>query len=164
MRTPANIAKHPIHPMLVPIPIGLWVFSLVCDLVFVFGGGSDNWAIVAYYTMVGGVIGALVAAVPGFIDMLSLPPGPRRTALAHMTINLTVVGLYVWNIWLRFDEARDMTLPVALSAIAVALLVVSGWLGGKMVYVHGIAVSDSGRRTAAPRAYHGIERRSHARG
>ena len=164
MRTPANIAKHPIHPMLVPIPIGLWLFSLVCDLVFVFGGGSDNWTIVAFYTMVGGVIGALVAAVPGLIDMLSLPPGPRRTALLHMTINLTVVGLYVWNIWLRFDEARDMTLPVSLSAIAVALLVVSGWLGGKMVYVHGIAVADSGRRTAAPRAYHGVERRSHARG
>ncbi len=164
MRTPANIAKHPIHPMLVPIPIGLWVFSLICDLVFVFGNGSDNWAIVAYYTMVGGVIGALVAAVPGFIDMLSLPSGPRKTALAHMAINLTVVGLYLYNIWLRFDEARDMTLPVALSAIAVALLGVSGWLGGKMVYVHGIAVADAGRRAAAPRSYNGIERRSHARG
>jgi uncharacterized membrane protein len=164
MRTPANIARHPIHPMLVPIPIGLWVFSLICDLVYVFGGHGENWAIVAYYTMVGGVLGALIAAVPGLIDMLSLPRGFRRTALAHMTINLTVVGLYLFNIWLRFDEARDMTLPVSLSAIAVALLVVSGWLGGKMVYVHGIAVADAGRRTAAPRPYHGIERRSHARG
>jgi uncharacterized membrane protein len=164
MRTPANVAKHPIHPMLVPIPIGLWVFSLICDLVFVFGGHGENWAVVAYYTMVGGVIGALVAAVPGFIDMLSLPPRPKRTALAHMTVNLTVVGLYLWNIWLRFDEARDMTLPVSLSAIAVALLVVSGWLGGKMVYVHGIAVTDSGRRIGAARGYRGVERRSHARG
>jgi uncharacterized membrane protein len=164
MRTPANIAKHPVHPMLVPIPIGLWVFSLICDLFYVFGGYGETWAIVAYYTMVGGVLGALVAAVPGFIDMLSLPPGPRKTALAHMTINLTVVGLYVFNIWLRFDEARDMTLPLALSAIAVALLVVSGWLGGKMVYVHGIAVEDAGRRRAAPAPYHGVERRSHARG
>lgn len=33
MRTPANVARHPIHPMLVPIPIGLWIFSLVCDLI-----------------------------------------------------------------------------------------------------------------------------------
>ena len=66
--------------------------------------------------------------------------------------------------WLRFDEARDMTLPVSLSAIAVALLAVSGWLGGKMVYVHGIAVTDAGRRRAAPAPYHGVERRSHARG
>ena len=57
-----------------------------------------------------------------------------------------------------------MTLPLSLSAIAGVLLVVSGWLGGKMVYVHGIAVADSGRRAAAPRAYHGVERRSHARG
>ena len=40
MRTPATIAGHPIHPMLVPIPIGLWIFSLVCDLIH--AGGSTN--------------------------------------------------------------------------------------------------------------------------
>ena len=73
MRAPANIAKHPIHPMLVAVPIGLWIFSLTCDLVLVFGGTSESWAIVARYTMVGGIVGALIAAAPGFIDMLSLP-------------------------------------------------------------------------------------------
>ena len=73
MQTPARVAKHPIHPMLVAIPIGLWVFSLVCDIVHQFGAASENWQIVALYTMVGGIIGALVAAVPGFIDLLALP-------------------------------------------------------------------------------------------
>jgi uncharacterized membrane protein len=48
MQTPANIAKHPIHPMLVTIPIGLWVFSFVCDLVFAFGRGNETWNTVAY--------------------------------------------------------------------------------------------------------------------
>ena len=80
MRTKANIAKHPIHPMLVAIPIGLWIFSLACDVIRVMGATSPNWQIAAYYTLVGGILGALIAAVPGFIDMLFLPPGPKRIA------------------------------------------------------------------------------------
>jgi len=139
MHTPASIAKHPLHPMLVALPIGLWVFSLVCDLVRVFGGSSPNWQVVAYYTLVGGIVGALVAAVPGFIDMLSLPWRTKRIALMHMSINLTVVALYVVNAWLRKRGGPDMT-PVWLSVIAILMLLVSGWLGGKMVYLHGVAV------------------------
>jgi uncharacterized membrane protein len=141
MRTPANIAKHPIHPMLVAIPIGLWVFSLICDLVHVFGAASENWQIVARYTMVGGIVGALIAAVPGFIDMLSLPNGVKRIALMHMSINLTVVALYIVNAYLRW-RGVESNAPVWLSVIAIAMLVVSGWLGGKMVYVHGVAVEQ----------------------
>lgn len=149
MRTPANIARHPIHPMLVPIAIGLWVFSLVCDLVHRFGSANPNWEVVAWYTMIGGIIGALVAAVPGFIDMLSLPWSTKRIALLHMSINLTVVALYVVNAYLRKGQgATDAT--IGLSVIAVALLVVSGWLGGKMVYVHGVAVDPEPVRTSRP--------------
>jgi len=89
--------------------------------------------------MVGGIIGALVAAVPGFIDMLALPWGVKRIAIMHMSINLTVVALYVVNVWLR-NRGTESNSPLWLSVIAIVLLVVSGWLGGKMVYVHGVAV------------------------
>jgi uncharacterized membrane protein len=154
MRTPANIAKHPIHPMLVPIPIGLWIFALVCDLVYVFGGGGDVWRTVAFYNMVGGVIGALVAAIPGLIDMLSLPSAPKKTALVHMTLNLTVVALFVLNIVLRLVNPESVGLTTWLTVIAVALLAVSGWLGGKMVYEHGIAV-DTGEEPAQLHAQRG---------
>lgn len=140
MRTPASIARHPIHPMLIPIPIGLWLFSFVCDLLFVFGSGVSLWYTLAFYTMIGGLIGAALAAVPGFIDMLSLSGSRKRIALAHMTINLVVVVLYALNIGLRINGAGSSTLPVILSAVAVALLAVSGWLGGHMVYVYRVAV------------------------
>jgi uncharacterized membrane protein len=140
MRTPASIAGHPIHPMLVTIPIGLWVFSFVCDL-FVLTGRTGAWSTVALYTMIGGIVGALLAALPGFIDMLSLPPGPKRTAIVHMTINLTVVALYVINAWMRMGSPDNFRNAFWLSLLAIALLSISGWLGGKMVYVYGIAVS-----------------------
>jgi len=153
MRTPASVARHPIHPMLVPLPIGLWIFSFVCDLVFAFGSGAPVWKTVALYTMVGGIVGALLAALPGLIDLLSLPPGLRTTAIIHMSINLTIVVLFVINAWLRIragDAGNTATGPVWLSLIAILMLAVSGWLGGKLVYESGVAVDTesltSGRR------------------
>jgi uncharacterized membrane protein len=129
--------------MLVPLPIGLWIFSFVCDLIFAFGSGAPVWKTVALYTMVGGIVGALLAALPGLIDLLSLPPGPRRTAIIHMSINLTIVVLFVINAWLRIragDAGAAATGPVWLSLVAILMLLVSGWLGGKLVYESGVAV------------------------
>ena len=143
MRTPASIARHPLHPMLVPFPIGLWVFSFACDLIYAFGTQNPVWKIVALYTMVGGLIGALAAAVPGLIDLLSLPAGPRSTAVVHMSVNLVVVALFAVNIWMRVqspDMGAASNAPVWLSVLAIGLLLVSGWLGGKMVYEKGVAV------------------------
>ena len=147
MRTPASIARHPIHPMLIPLPIGLWLFSFVCDLIFAFGTQNAVWKTLALYSMIGGLVGALVAAIPGLIDLLSLPSRPRSTAVVHMVINLVVVALFGVNIWMRMragDADAASTGPVWLSAVAIALLVVSGWLGGKLVYELGVAVDTEG--------------------
>jgi uncharacterized membrane protein len=143
MRTPASIAGHPIHPMLVTLPIGLWVFSLVCDIGAHYSAAPAVWKTVALYTLVGGIIGALLAAIFGLIDLLSLPPDIRKTALTHMAINLTVVVLYVINAWMRIgsaDAGLGAAGPVWLSVIGILLLLVSGWLGGKMVFQFGVGV------------------------
>jgi uncharacterized membrane protein len=155
MQTPASIAKHPIHPMIVPIPIGLWIFSLVCDLAHRFGAQSPNWEVVAWYTMIGGIIGALLAAVPGLVDLLSLPSGIQRTGIKHMALNLTIVALYIVNAYLRRDGVTDGA--IWLSVLSIVLLVGSGWLGGKMVYEAGVAVSPE---SLGVERYRGPERRS----
>lgn len=147
MRTPASIAGHPIHPMLVPIAIGCFVFSLAADLIGMAKGATDPWNVLAYYTMIGGIIGALAAAAPGLVDLLSLPAGPiRKTGVTHMLINLTVVGLYIVNAWMRSSATQDLKVPIGMSVVAILLLLVSGWLGGKMVYEHGVAVDTTGPR------------------
>jgi uncharacterized membrane protein len=141
MRTPAQIAGHPIHPMLVTLPIGMWVFSLVADFIGLRSGAADTWHAAALYTMVGGIIGALAAAVFGLIDLLSLRDPPiKSTAIKHMSINLVVVVLYVINAWTRYHSSVSPNVSLWLSVIAIALLLVSGWLGGKMVYEAGVAV------------------------
>ena len=143
MRTPASIGKHPIHPMLVAFPIGLWIFSLVCDLIGLTVDEPQVWFTVALYTMVGGLIGALLAAVPGLIDLLYYKGGKppvKRIALTHMAINLTAVALYIINVVMRIGAHESIRIPILLSLIGVALIGVSGWLVGQMVHVYGVGV------------------------
>jgi uncharacterized membrane protein len=148
MASRASIAGHPIHPMLVPFPIGLFVFSFVCDLIFMWGAGNPVWSTVALYTICGGIIGALLAAVFGLIDLLSLQASKAKTiGIWHMVINLTVVALFVVSFLLRLGGAPESRLPVLVSLIGVLLLAVSGWLGGEMVFVHGVAAAPERRNS-----------------
>jgi uncharacterized membrane protein len=151
MSTPATIAKHPLHPMLVVFPIGLWIFSLISDFVFLLGG-DVRWNDVAFYTMAGGLIGALVAAVPGFFDMFSISdPKVGKLAWNHMILNLIAVAIFALNFYLRLGNTPGAILPIVLSVAGVLLIAVSGWLGGEMVYVYGMGVQQSAGTSAGQR-------------
>ena len=153
MRTRASIAGHPIHVMAVALPIGLWTFSLVCDLILLAGHNPDLWFTVGYITMAGGIVGALIAAVFGAIDLFSLPQGHTRSlGLVHMTINLGIVALFGLNLWLRTGELDSMAVPFMLSVVAILALLISGWLGGELVHVHmvGVDPDEATRRAARP--------------
>jgi uncharacterized membrane protein len=133
-----SIAGHPVHPMLVTLPIGLWVFSLVCDVVFA-TTGEVEWRTTAYLTLGGGLVGALLAAVPGFIDLFALHEGPeRRIGVTHMTLNLAIVLVQGINFWIRTQPEYSVPLALGISVIAVGALVISGWLGGQLVHVLGV--------------------------
>lgn len=149
MSTRVTVAGHPIHPMLVSLPIGLWIFSLVCDFGFIITGDS-RWAVVAYFTLGGGVVGALLAAVPGFIDLLGLhEPRAHRVGLYHMILNLAIVAIQAVNFWLRTADEGAGALPLGISIVAVAALVASGWLGGHLVHVLGVTQPQDAEHAAA---------------
>jgi uncharacterized membrane protein len=151
MRTPASIAGHPLHPMLIAFPVGLFIFSLVCDVVSNFASSPETWATVALYTMAGGFIGALLAAIPGLIDLLSLADARvRKIGLTHMSLNLLVVGLYAVNLWLRLGGAGNQGAPFWLAVAAVLILAVSGWLGAEMVHRHGVGVDTREDASTSP--------------
>ena len=145
MSNRAAVAGHPIHPMLVTIPIGLFVFSLVADIAVYLGYGGA-WPEVAFYCMGGGIVGALLAAVFGLVDLLAVRADRPvlRIGLMHMVINLVVVALFALNFALRWQDHTPTGTPMLLSVAAVLLLLVSGWLGGHMVFVHGVAVQAPG--------------------
>ena len=151
MSTPASVKGHPIHAMLVPLPIGLWIFALVAD-VMTHAGGAPGWRTAAFYAIGVGVVGALLAALPGLVDLVSLRPGPaRRTGIWHMVINLVAVAVFALNFLLRWRTA-DHSGRLLLTALGVVLIAISGWLGGEMVYVGGVGVAPGAREAPGPRA------------
>ena len=136
---------HPLHPALVSLPIGLLTFSLVADLVRWLGGGSV-WRDLAFYTLGAGILSAVIAAVPGFIDYLTITDARvGDIAVAHMVAMLVVLGVFASSFWLRWIGTLS-ALPVALSVLGVALLGVGAWLGGEMVFVHGQGMATQPRR------------------
>jgi len=142
--TPASVDKHPLHPILVAFPIGLWLFSLVCDLVHQFGH-EKIWSVMAWYAMVAGLLGALAAAVPGVIDFFAITdPRAGRVALLHLAVNAGLVLLFGVNAWLRTLLSPTSMVPLLLSVVGIAGLTVSGWLGGELVYVHRVGVVGNG--------------------
>ena len=145
MQTRAHFYRHPIHPMLVVFPIALWIFSFICDIAAHQALNPAFWSAMAFYTMAGGVIGALAAAVPGFIDYLSLKQfAVKRIATAHMTLNLVIVVFYVFNLGFRMSRITETnSTAMLISAVSLVLLAISGWLGGSLVYEHGIGVESA---------------------
>jgi len=154
MNTPASIRDHPIHPMLIVFPIGLWVFSLACDIFYHAGSHNPFWKEAAFYSMAGGIVGALLAAVPGFIDYLSLTDRiAKRIATTHMVLNLTVVAMFLFNLGIRYNASPTGEIfAVMLSVVAIGLMSLSGWLGGSLVYGHRVGVTPRGDKEVERRA------------
>ncbi|HJU05302.1 MAG TPA: DUF2231 domain-containing protein [Nitrospiraceae bacterium] len=123
MASPASFPKHPIHPMLVSFPIALWIFSLVCNVIYAMGWGGAVWNDMAFYTMAGGLLGALAAAIPGYLDYRTTTvPAIQKIGRWHMLINLSLVVLFAINLWLRMESEPGAAVPVILSAIGMAVL------------------------------------------
>src|SRR5213593_232483 len=147
--------RHPLHPLLVHFPIGLFILSLLLDLASFAFRSTPDLVRGAFYAMLLGIIMALIAAVPGFVDYTDIRgdhPG-KRTATAHLTLNLIVVGLYGINLGVRsstLNAFRTPAGPLILSLVGIALLSVSGYLGGRLVYDEGIGVGRHKRRTPTP--------------
>jgi len=138
--------------MLVVFPIAFWIGSLVCDIIYHVGSHNIFWKELAFYLMAGGIIGALLAAAPGFIDYLSLTDiRLKKIATTHLALNLFVVVLFIFNLGLRYNALPGERIGVVLSIIAIAVLAVSGWLGGALVYEHRVGVSTPGEERVIDR-------------
>src|SRR5207247_7029 len=128
---------HPLHPILVHLPIGLFLLSFLFDIGAMIRptASSAHFTRPAFYTMALGVLTALLAAAPGLIDYLDIRRDhpARKIATYHMILNLAAVALYAVNLAIRrpqLTQRQDVVLPFWMSFAGVVLLSVSGYLGG----------------------------------
>ena len=152
MASPASVAAHPIHPMIIPFPIALWVFSLVADLIYLWRGNLvwRDW--IAFYSLLGGILGAALAAVFGIIDWLSITDrAVRKVADWHARLNVIALLVFAAGFYLRTVSGSkwisgSYTIPLALSVLGVILITISGYLGGELVFRYGVAVNPQDDR------------------
>jgi uncharacterized membrane protein len=163
MHSKARLFGHPIHQMLIVFPLGLLATSLVFDIVYL-ATGNPKFGDISFWMIASGIIGGLLSAVFGLIDWLAIPSQTRakRIGALHGIGNVIVTGLFAVSWLLRYDApATPQTSHIVLSAIAVALALVTGWLGGELVDRLAIGV-DEGAHPDAPSSLSGRPAREHA--
>jgi uncharacterized membrane protein len=139
MKSKASLAGHPLHPILVAIPIGLWTFAFACDLIYAFVSSNYAWKETALFCIGGGIVGALAAAVPGLVDYAGITGKGRlkKIAVYHLVLNVAALAIFAASFRLRLGErAAAMVgwLPVILAGGGVLFVSLAGWYGGEMVY------------------------------
>ncbi|MGW4402808.1 DUF2231 domain-containing protein [Nonomuraea sp. NPDC004702] len=137
---------HPAHPILVTVPIGAWVASLVFDVASHVVSPGGFLAQGSVWLIALGGLGALAAACVGFLDLFAIPPRTPafRTGLVHMALNLAVTAGYTAGFAWRLGGGPPGPVPVGqivLSAVCLAVLAVSGYLGGKLAFRYGVRVA-----------------------
>jgi len=147
---------HPLHPALVHFPIGLFVLSLVLDIALYLNITSNDLLRASMYAMGFGLAIGVLVAVTGFVDRsdIRLDHPARKTSTIHMMLNLTALGLFGINFFLRLAQSDSAGIPLAhvlLSLVGVGIILFSGYLGGTMVYDNGIGVGRHRRYARLPR-------------
>ena len=157
MESKVKLLGHPIHPMLIVLPLGLFISAVVFDALFLWRG-TPAFATVAYWNIAGGIVGGLLAAVFGLIDWLAIPANTRakRIGLLHGGSNVVVVVLFASVWWMRgqSQETTVTTLWFAVEVVALAIGSVAGWLGGELVDRLAVGVDD-GAHLDAPSSLSG---------
>ena len=143
----ANFMGHPLHPMLITLPIGLFMATFICDLLY-WWTADGGFATAAIWLLGAGLIGGALAAVAGLIDFL----GDKRIrgigdAWQHAIGNVILVLVQLFSFYWRYRYGASAVVPLglSLSLVAVLIMLFTGWKGGELVFRHRVAVYDEPR-------------------
>ncbi|MFL5775753.1 MAG: DUF2231 domain-containing protein [Chloroflexota bacterium] len=157
MESHVKLLGHPIHPMLIVLPLGLLSTTVLFDVVYLVTG-DETFAQVAFWTLTVGLIGGLLAAIFGLIDWMNIPDGTRAKTIGlyHGVGNLVIVLLFVgsWLFRLQDHAYAPDVLPFVLGLVGVGLALGTAWLGGELVYRLRVGVDD-GAHLDAPTSLSG---------
>jgi len=150
MKTKASLAGEPIHPMFVHYPIALWTTSVVTDVIFYFHRNT-SLILISKFLIAAGIVGALLAALPGLIDWLTITePAAKKTGTLHMVLNLSALFLFGASLYLRMKNygagliGHNLQVPLVISVAGLIDMMIAASLGGKLVYKHRMGVDESG--------------------
>ena len=152
MESKTKLLGHPIHPMLVVFPLGLFSTAVLFDILYL-SFANPAFPTVSFYLIAAGVIGGLLAAIFGFIDWLGLPSNSRARNLGawHGIGNFVIVVMFSLSWLLRMNNPNFIpdSLALLLTFAGIGLAVITWWIGGELVFRMGVMV-DPGANVNAP--------------
>lgn len=146
MRSKVAIAGHPIHPMLVGLPTGMYIATAI-GYTAVALGTDQFWLRATVVANALGVAGAVIASVPGFLEWVMTIPrrsAAKATGTLHMALNLValvaftvalLVGLSGWNTGVDAPWTAAV-----LSLLGLAIAAIGGWFGYALVQTHHVGI------------------------
>src|SRR5215210_9320054 len=156
MESRAKLLGHPVHQMLIVFPLGLLATAVLFDVLYVVTDDSIM-ATTAFWMLIAGIIGGVLAAPFGWLDWWAIPRGTRAKSVGlwHGGGNVIVLLLFLGS-WLLWREEPSRPSPVAhvLAMLGAGLALVTGWLGGELVDRLGVGV-DEGAHVNAPNSLSG---------
>ena len=147
-----NWLKHPLHPIIVHVPMAMWPGALIFDLLSQWQIGGNAMVRLSFYAIIFGLVASLLAVPTGVLDWTGIKKEKPawKIGLYHMALNLVVTLLFAINLGLRLQTFREATkvdgTPLLLSSIGTLLLIASAYLGGMMVYEYGISVARMSKK------------------
>ena len=142
-----GLPGHPLHPPLTDATIGMFVLAGGLAVLGALGVSEDATGKACWLALIGGLVVALPTAATGFADWIRLDWGsPRwRTATQHLTAMLSAVVLFAVAAWLQhrgWERGEVTTGGLIFTIVGVLVLTLGGWLGGSIVFVHGVRVLE----------------------
>lgn len=140
-----RFAGDPTHPAIIHFPLALYPAVVLFDILALTQNNGSLYTHGAFILLLAASVMAVIAMVTGFAELLDLPPGAQiwKLALAHMSVQLTAAGVFLVSLLMRVGHVDDAQPPLAAFVLAIVgtlLLFVGGWLGGHMVFTHGVGV------------------------
>ncbi len=152
MKSKTKILGHPVHPILIGLPLGLFITAVLCDIIYLLTNNTF-FSLVSFFNLAGGVLGGTAAAVIGTRDSITIPAGTRakNIGMIHGLGNCVLLLVFLMSWFLRQGNPNYTPSAVALafSFAGIVLIGLTVWLGGEMVYHLGVA-EDDGANLNAP--------------
>lgn len=143
-----GVRGHPIHPPLTDAAIGMYTLAAALSVVGALGWIDESAAAKGMWlALVGGLIVGALAAVTGLLDLLTIDRGSPtfRAAIYHALSMVTATVLFLLAAIVQYDGYDDGVVKgwgLALTLVGFAALTLGGWLGGALVFRHGMRVEE----------------------
>ena len=150
---------HPLHPPLTDATIGTYTVATILALLSTFGVSEHNTASGWWLALVIALVLTVPTAIAGLADWLTISRGTPlfRTATSHLIAMVSATVLFLAAALVghsAYTDASVNTSGLILTLVGFGALTLGGWLGGAVVFTHGMRVlnlvDEPSRRAVVP--------------